>query len=100
MTSSSPDIIRREARLPAAPAAAASLLEPVLAEAAGGDAIPVSLTLDYGAPAEPGAALAVEAWIDRATRTLVFAHGRLTEASGGGLVATASAVFRRSGSGV
>lgn len=99
MTSSSPDIIRRDVQLPAAAGAVASLLEPALAEAAGADAVPVSLTLDYGAPAKAGDALSVEAWIDRATRTLVFAHGRLTDASGGGLVATASAVFRRAGTG-
>lgn len=98
MTSSSPEIHRREGRLPTTPGAVASLLEPVLAEAAGADAIPVSLTLDYGAPAAGGATLAAEAWVDRATRTLVFAHGRLTDPASGALVATASAVFRRAAS--
>ncbi|MFN3521104.1 MAG: PaaI family thioesterase [Phenylobacterium sp.] len=91
----SPDILRRESRLPASPAAAAVLLEPALAEAAGADAAPVSLTLDYGAQVPGGAAVVVEAWIDRATRTLVFAHGRLLAADGATLLASGSAVFRR-----
>lgn len=92
---SEPDpILRRQATLPEGPAAAAILLQPLLAEAAGADAHPVSLTLDYGAPATAGAAMALEAWIDRATRTLVFAHGRLLTPAGE-VAASGSAVFRR-----
>ena len=87
-------ILRREATLPEDAAAAAILLQPLLAQAAGADAHPVSLTLDYGAPVAPGAAVALEAWVDRATRTLVFAHGRLLTASGE-VAASGSAVFRR-----
>lgn len=92
---SSPDPLSRQARFPPGPAAAAALLEPAVAEAAGAGVTPVSLTLDYGAAAAAGDDVTVEAWVDRATRTLVFAHGRLLSRADGGLVATASAVFRR-----
>ncbi|MFN3512293.1 MAG: hypothetical protein ACK41C_04560 [Phenylobacterium sp.] len=88
-------ILRRQARLPDAPAAAARLLEPLLAEAAGEGARPVSLTLDYGPAADPGAAVALEAWIERATRTLVFAGARILDAEGA-VLAAGSAIFRRS----
>ena len=87
-------ILRREATLPDAAAAAAILLQPLLALAAGADAQAVSLTLDYGVPVAAGAAVALEAWVDRATRTLVFAHGRLLTATGE-VAASGSAVFRR-----
>jgi len=87
-------ILRRQAALPDGPAAAAILLQPLLAEAAGEDAQAVSLTLDYGVAPETGAPVALEAWVDRATRTLVFAHGRLLT-SAGEVAASGSAVFRR-----
>ena len=87
-------LLRREATWPDAAAAAAMLLQPLLAEAAGADARPVSLTLDYGAPAEAGAPVTLEAQVERATRTLVFAHGRLLTASGE-VAASGSAIFRR-----
>lgn len=86
--------LRREAALPAGPAAAAVLLEPLLSEAAGG-ATRVSLTVDYGVEAAPGEATTAEAWVDRATRTLVFAHGRLIRTSDQALIASGSAVFSR-----
>ncbi|MES2722246.1 MAG: hotdog domain-containing protein [Pseudomonadota bacterium] len=88
------DTLRQDAAFPGGPAAAASLLEPLLAGAAGVGAEPVSLTLDYGRVPSAGDPVTAEAWIDRATRTLVFAHGRLTTANGD-LVASGSAVFRR-----
>lgn len=95
-----PDItlerLRRPARLPDTPAAAASLIEPLLLEAAGPGAEPVSLTLDYGPKGSPGDSVVVEAAVERATRTLVFVHGRLLTADGA-VLATASAVFRRTG---
>lgn len=83
-----------QTRLPDAPAAAARLIEPILAQVAGPGAEPVSLTLDYGVAAKPGDPVTVEAAVDRATRTLVFATARLVDARGG-LIASASAVFRR-----
>lgn len=86
--------LSRDTVMPAGPAAAAVLLEPLLDEAAG-PAQRVSLTLDYGTPAAAGEAVRVEAWIDRATRTLVFAHARLLRASDLALVASGSAVFSR-----
>lgn len=88
------DILRRQTVLPAAPAAAAALLEPLLAEVAGSGAEPVSLTLDYGVVAAPGANVTVEAQVERATRTLVFAYGRLLS-SEGAVLAAGSAVFRK-----
>ena len=87
-------ILRREATLPDGVAAAAMLLQPLLAEAAGADTQTVSLTLDYGVAPQVHAPVTLEAWVDRATRTLVFAHGRLLTATGE-VAASGSAVFRR-----
>jgi acyl-coenzyme A thioesterase PaaI-like protein len=80
--------------LPDGPAAAARLLEPALAQAAGPNVESVSLTLDYGAPAVPGTRVTVEAELERATRTLAFVFGRIVGADGS-VLATGSAVFRR-----
>lgn len=88
------DTLRQETAFPAGPAGSAALLEPLLAQAAGPGAEPVSLTLDYGRSVAAGDRVTVEAWIDRATRTLVFAHARLLGANGV-LAASGSAVFRR-----
>lgn len=90
----SQEILRREGAAPDAPAAAAALLEPILTEAAGPDAAPLSLTLDYAAAVAADEPVVAEAWVDRATRSLVFAHGRLTRPDGT-LIASGSAVFRR-----
>ncbi len=92
--SEAPNTLRREAVTPEGAAAVAMLLQPVLAEAVGAEAQAVSLTLDYGAPLKTGEAVSVEAWIDRATRTLVFAHARILDRTGA-LAASGSAVFRR-----
>ena len=64
------------------------------AGAAGPDVEPVSLTIDYAAPAVPGTQVSVEAALDRATRTLAFVFGRVLSADGT-VLATGSAVFRR-----
>lgn len=88
-------IHRRDALLPAGAAASAALLEPALAEAAGADASPVSLTLDYGAATPAGQSVRVEAWVDRSTRSLVFAHGRVLRAADDAVVMMGSAIFRR-----
>ena len=98
MTSVLPDSpstpVRTSGQAPAGPGAAAVLIETALA-AAGGEALaPVSLTLDYAAPLQAGEAVTVEASVERATRTLVFTHGRVLRANGE-LAATGSAVFRR-----
>lgn len=86
--------LRQDAVLPAGPAAAASLIETLLAAAAGPGAEPVSITLDYGVAGRAGAPVVVEAAVERATRTLVFVTARLLTADGTVLV-TGSAVFRR-----
>ncbi len=88
------DTLRYDTVFPDGPAPAAALLEPLLAKAAGPQAEPVSLTLDYGLAPATGDPVVVEAWVDRATRTLVFAHARLLNEAGD-LVASGSAVFRR-----
>ena len=69
-------------------------LEAALSAVAGeGRAVePVSLTIDYGAPAN-GAEPQVSARIDRATRSLVFASGEAVLPDGR-TAANASAVFR------
>ncbi len=79
---------------PAGPGAAATLLEVALAAISGEILSPVSLTVDYGVPLQSGEAVTLEAAVERSTRTLVFAHGRVLKADGA-LAATGSAVFRR-----
>ena len=74
----------------------AALLEDALREIAGPDAEPTSMTVDYGVAAEPVAAqsLVSKAWIERSTRSLVFAQAEARTVDGA-MVAAASAVFRR-----
>ncbi len=88
------EVLRRPGVTPDDAAAPARLLQPLLAEAAGAGAEPVSLTLDFGAPLAVGEPVTLEAWVDRATRTLVFAHARIVNHAGA-LAASGSAVFRR-----
>jgi acyl-coenzyme A thioesterase PaaI-like protein len=73
----------------------AAQLESVLRKAAGEGTSLASMTVDY---AGGGATDGVEsrAWVERATRSLVFAQGELRRADGA-LAASASAVFRRAG---
>ncbi|MBO9711219.1 MAG: hypothetical protein J7521_23735 [Caulobacter sp.] len=68
-------------------------LEDALRQIAGADAEPASMTVDYGAAAADEAS-ASKAWIERSTRSLVFAQAEL-RTEDGNLVAAASAVFRR-----
>ena len=88
------DTITSQTVLPDGPAAAARLLEPALASAAGEGAEPVSLTIDYAASVAAGSPVTVEAGLDRATRTLAFAYARLLTKEGQ-VIATGAAVFRR-----
>lgn len=74
-------------------ASIAAQLEDALREIAGADAQPTSMTVDYGAVVA-GGALAGKAWIERSTRSLVFAQAEL-RTEDGNLAAAASAVFRR-----
>ena len=87
--------LRRQARLTDAPAAAAALLEPLMSQAAGDDAAVVSVTFDYGEATQPGAVVTVEAWVERATRTLVFVHGCISQDKEAQPLVTGSAIFRR-----
>lgn len=70
-------------------------LESVLRKAAGEGTALASMTVDYGSGDGEGD-LAPRAWVERATRSLVFAQGELRRPDGA-LAASASAVFRRSG---
>ncbi|MGQ3016683.1 PaaI family thioesterase [Phenylobacterium sp.] len=88
--------VRTAGQVPTGPGAAAALIEVALAAASGEALAPVSLTLDYGAPLQAGEAVTLEALVERTTRTLVFAHGRVLKADGA-LAASGSAVFRRLG---
>lgn len=72
-------------------ASTAALLEDALRQVAGPDAEPASMIVDYAAA---GAISAHRAWIERSTRSLVFAQAE-ARTEDGNLVATASAVFRR-----
>ncbi|MGR4862676.1 hypothetical protein [Caulobacter sp. LARHSG274] len=76
-------------------ASTAALLEDALRQIAGPGAAAASLIVDYG-PAEALAAqdCGVKAWVERATRSLVFAQAEARSADGA-LVAAASAVFRK-----
>jgi hypothetical protein len=76
-------------------ASTAALLEDALREIAGPGAAPASLIIDYG-PAGGRVAQPrdTKAWVERATRTLVFAQAEARSADGA-LVAAASAVFRK-----
>lgn len=74
-------------------------LEAALRDIAGVESRPSSLTIDYGPDgpeSERGDDLAVRAWVERSTRSLVFAQGEARRRNGS-LAATASAVFRRVG---
>lgn len=70
-------------------------LEAALREIAGDGAALTSLTIDFAAAAQEGA-LEQKAWVERATRSLLFAQGELRRPNGT-LAASASAVFRRAG---
>ena len=70
-------------------------MEAALREVAGQGAALTSLTIDFASEAESGA-LEPKAWVERATRSLVFAQGELRRPNGS-LAASASAVFRRAG---
>lgn len=74
----------------------AALLEDALRQIAGSDAEPTSMTVDYGAarPSATDKPLAGKAWIERSTRSLIFAQAE-ARTEDGNLVAAASAVFRR-----
>ena len=72
-------------------ASLAALLEDDLRKIAGPDAEPTSMTVDYGVAAQVHGS---KAWIERSTRSLVFAQAE-ARAEDGTLVAAASAVFRR-----
>jgi acyl-coenzyme A thioesterase PaaI-like protein len=73
----------------------AAQLETALREIAGSEARPSSLTVDYGPDGEDDGA-AVRAWVERSTRSLVFAQAEVRRRNGT-LAAAASAVFRRVG---
>jgi acyl-coenzyme A thioesterase PaaI-like protein len=86
--------LSRAAVVPAGPAPLSVLMDPMMAEVAGPGAEPVSVSIDYGPAVTPGQALTLEGWVDRATRTIVFARGRALTGDGG-VAAQISAVFRR-----
>ena len=91
--------IRREVRLRdgtgCGMGALAAALEPALVEAAGPGASCVSVSLEFSDPPGEESLLQVEAWVERATRTLVFAAARAH--ADGKAVASASAIFSRAG---
>jgi len=70
-------------------------LETVLRKAAGEGTALASMTVDYGPEGEAGG-VEPKAWVERATRSLVFAQAELRRPDGA-LAASASAVFRRAG---
>ena len=91
--------VRREVRIPAGEPCGmgvlAAALEPALLEAVGPGASCVSVSLEFATSAEPGTLLTVEAWVERATRTLVFAAAEAR--NDGQATGSASAVFSREG---
>ncbi len=89
--------VRREVRLAdgagCGMGALATALEPILVEAAGPGVSCVSVSLELAEPPHDQRVLQVEAWVERATRTLVFAAARVQV--DGKSVAAASAIFSR-----
>jgi acyl-coenzyme A thioesterase PaaI-like protein len=73
----------------------AAQIEGALRDIAGADTRPSSMTIDYGADGESGD-IEVRAWVERATRSLVFAQVEARRRNGS-LAASGSAVFRRLG---
>ena len=71
----------------------AAAMEPALLEVAGPGASCVSVSLEFASTPEPGTVLKIEAWVERATRTLVFAAAEAR--SDGHATGTASAIFKR-----
>ena len=71
-----------------------SVLESALREVAGEGAILTSMTIDFASGGQ--GLLEQKAWVERATRSMVFAQGELRRPNGA-LAASASAVFRRVG---
>lgn len=77
-------------------AAFVGLLEPLLMAAAvaeGGVAQALSVALDLPTDAAPGTPLTLDAWVERATRTLVFANAQ-AKSEDGTVLATASAILK------
>ena len=73
----------------------AAQIETALCDVAGAEARPSSLTIDYG-PDGDNEGVALRAWVERSTRSLVFAQGEARRRDGS-LAAAGSAVFRRVG---
>ena len=73
----------------------AAQLESVLRKAAGEGTSLTSMTVDYGS-GELAADLEAKAWVERATRSLVFVQAELRRADGG-LAASGSAICSRAG---
>ena len=89
--------VRREVRLPAGEAcglgALATAMEPALLAAAGPKTTCVSVSLEFARTPQAGAVVQVEAWVERATRTLVFAAAEAH--ADGERAGSASAIFSR-----
>ncbi|MEI6438952.1 MAG: hotdog domain-containing protein [Alphaproteobacteria bacterium] len=86
--------LKRPGRVPDHAAAIAILVQPVLSELIGTNAVPVSLSIEFGSAVVPDESVEIDAQIARGTRTLVFVQARVTKASGQ-LAADVSAIFRR-----
>lgn len=69
-------------------------LESALRKAAGDGVALTSLTVDFASGEAAMGALESRGWVERSTRSLVFAQGEL-RCPNGALAASASAVFRR-----
>ena len=99
MDAAAPPRVAREARLPGGSCgigAIATALEPALEAAAGHGASCVSVSLELAASPAVDSPATVEAWVERATRTLAFVAAEVTTHDGV-RVASASAVFSRPG---
>lgn len=94
MESAVAERLRRDAVAPPGPGAVAALVEPPLLELAGPGGAVVSMTADFGRAMRGGEPVSVEAWADRATRSLVFAQAEL-RAADGAVLAHVSVVLQR-----
>jgi hypothetical protein len=84
--------LRHETAFAGKPGEAAAVLEPLLLACVTGASL-LSTTFDYGPAPGQAEPVGAEAWVERTTRTLTFAHARLVTPEGAVLV-TCSAVLK------
>jgi acyl-coenzyme A thioesterase PaaI-like protein len=86
--------LKRPGTVPDQAAAIAILVQPVLTDLIGSDAVTVSLSIEFGSGVVPGESVEIESQIVRGTRTLIFVQARVIKTTGE-IAADVSVIFRR-----